>query len=428
MARSVIDELIVTLGLDASQFTEGQKKAAASMVQTRNVVTSSISEMGSSITGFIGKLSAFVLGFEGLRGVINLVKETAYQFKQLGITSELLGTSVRNTRIAQEFSQLAGAGPDALQNWVQAGRMQLSAVTMGSIPKWLLPGMIGLNPTTAFQGSPEEVFARWQSAATRAGPQLMRQMPGASTPAMATQQFLQMAGMDPALAAEATNRKHMQDDLNRSMRDNKNVTDAMASAGRQAVQSLISLRTQIENAATAGFGPLATATGLLQTAFSSLLGVLNDILNSPLVKWLQSTAKAEAPKAVKGALAVGSWVENYTRKLYGGLGEAWADITNMAHGNLMSDVLSGNKGAPYGLPSYAPSPDALMHAMPAIRFPQTTSSLIGPGGQSSTQNSFAIGSINVNTAATDAAGIAADMRSAVARKFAVTQADSGMVA
>jgi hypothetical protein len=435
VAKSVIDELIFTLGLDSSSFTRGQKQAAAAMIDTQKTVTSAVGTISSALTSAATKVAGFVLGFEGLKGVINLVRETATQFKNLGITAELLGTSVRNTRIAQEFSQLAGASGNALSSFAQTGRMNLSALTMGRIPQWALPSMIGLNPMTAFNGSPEQVFARWQSAANAHAPQLQRMMPGAQSPQMAVQQFLQMAGLDPALAAEATNRKHAQEDMIRAERTNAKATDGMSEAGRRAANAIIDLRTHVENLATLGFAPLTTATDWLTIAFGDLQKILDAIINGPI----GSLFKAIGQDAARPLKWIGKETVELTKEEWGpgGLADQLIHgIANMGHGavNWVRSLGERDKAfrpiaSPLGPLNLVPTPDALMSAMPAVNFgPNTTASLIGPGGQGGSTNNLAIGSVNVHTQATDAAGIAASMRQALARKFSVTQADSGVVA
>jgi hypothetical protein len=412
VAETIIDQLKVVLGLDASKFTEGQKQASSTIADLKRTVTSSAGEMGSALLSVAGKLSAFFLGFEGLRGVIDLVKNTAYEFKQAGISAELLGTSVQKTRIAEEFSQLAGAGPTALSDFVQQGRMRLSALTLGGINPAFLPALIGLNPLTAFQGSPTDIFARFQNAAASHAAMLQTIMPGASTPKMAAQQILQMLGFSPAMAAEATNRQHAEQDLTTAIRDNIGVTNKQAEAGRADANALISLKTRVENAAAAlGFGPLGTLTHLVSVAFGELLHILNEIENSGIVKWFESTGEGWISKA---------W------SVYKQGGQEESDLENKAW-NWLKGVWSRTSSA-LALPA------AL--SMPALHFANSavaaagvpTASLIGPGGQGGTNNSFTIGSIQVNTAATDAKGIAAAIGQETQRKFIVTQADTGMVA
>ena len=443
MAKSIIDELVVVLGLDATQFNEEQKKAAQSLIDTRSTLEDSVSSMGSTLMGFAGKLTAFFLGFEGLKGVIDLVKNTAAEFKNLGITAELLGTSVKNARIAQEFSQLAGAGPNALSDWVMQGRMGLSNLILGQFPSITLPGLIGFDWRTAWQGkTPTDVYNKWVTAAKAHVGTLMALEPGASSPEMAVQQFLMHAGVPAPLAAEATNKKHLADDENRAMRDNIGVTKRSAEAGRSAINALISLRYQVENLATKGFGPLTTATGLLEKAFEDLMGIINNAISGPIGQLL--TGKIGPLKALeKESAAEWKW-------LGGGIGNLLdigstskiehpiADFFSQFMGGGEDWRLTGTHGfqsldqsapilrlAPISMPSLSGI------SLPALQFQSAgampvppSASLLGPGGQS---NSYAIGSISVNTKATDAAGIAADMNRAIQRKFDVTQADSGML-
>ncbi len=77
---TVIDKLVVELGLDPRQFTEGQKKAAESIVKTRDQVLKSTKEIEASTaktSEAVGRLTTSFLGlfavFLSVRGVKELV-------------------------------------------------------------------------------------------------------------------------------------------------------------------------------------------------------------------------------------------------------------------------------------------------------------------------------------------------------------------
>src|SRR5665213_2527781 len=108
MANTVIDSLIVTLGLDSKQFTAGQKKAAQGMLQTESTVRDSAAGMGESLDRLATKFTGFFLGFAGLAGVIDLLKQTTSQFNQLYLASSVLGSSVKSLRAWGEETKVFG--------------------------------------------------------------------------------------------------------------------------------------------------------------------------------------------------------------------------------------------------------------------------------------------------------------------------------
>lgn len=420
MASTVLEELIVTLGLDTSQFTAGQKKAAQALLDTQRAVTSSTDAMGKTLTRFTGQLTAFFLGFEGLKGVIDLVKSTAEEFKQLGITAEIMGTSLREVRTLEEFSELAGGGKGSNQfaQWFQGQRQAMAGMIFGRIPQQFLPSLIGLNPMALSGMDPMAALKQIQAAITSHGPQLQQMlsglMPGITAP-MAEALFANAMGMPAAMQAELANPKHFQTDIKQAQRTNKGVHDAQAEAARRAVNAMIDLRYNVENVATQGFGLLTGATHLLQDAFRDLYKLVEDIINSPLGKWIQSefSPNGTGTKLLHSTL---NMEENYWRGLGNFLMHPWD--------TLKQDV-SGSAHALFQGATPMLSPGAA-HAMHGLGAP--TASLIGPGGQGGANNAFNIGSISVNTAATDANGIAGSIDAAIQRKFNVTQADTGVMA
>lgn len=131
MSTETVEELIVKLGLDPSQFTEGQRRVDASLQDLKGSFASSTEDMGASIASVIGKLSAFTLGFAGLAGAIDLVKNLAFEFKDLAIQAEALGTSVNTLRTLQEFDKLAGAPQGSTAKFGESGLSSIFSMIYG---------------------------------------------------------------------------------------------------------------------------------------------------------------------------------------------------------------------------------------------------------------------------------------------------------
>jgi hypothetical protein len=404
MAKTVIDELIVTLGLDASKFTAGQKQAAQALLNTQHTVENSVGAMGSALAGFAGKLTAFFLGFEGLRGVIDLVKDTAFEMKQLAITADLMGTHFREARVLQELSELAGGGKGSnmFGDWLMGFRMQLSSMGLGKIPQQFLPALIGVNPFELAKMPADQVPGFLSKRIHEYAPFLQMMMPGARTPHMAEQQFAQLLGLPAPGAAELANQQQLAKDENKAKKDNAGVTDKMGEAARQTANDLTSLRYQAENLAAQGFTVLDSAAQLLIDAFGDLSKIIDGITNS----WF-------------GKLFVASPYDSLLQQQHSITSQNEATGVQFAKAfwqDLQAFFTGEGKMVP--LPALPRPPSGVYHPT------AVTGSLIGGGGQNT---HLTIGSMTVNTKATDAAGVAAGMHAAIRRKFDVTQADSGIV-
>jgi len=446
VASAIIESLFVTLGLDASGYTREQAKANEAIQQTRKTVLSATESMGESLLGFAGKLSVFFLGFEGLRGVIDLVKTTATEFKNLGITAELLGTSVREVRTLGEFSQLAGAAPTAAADWASGMRERMASLVFGRVPQWALPTLIGLNPMQLAGMDPAQALKLVSQGTLSHGAQLQSMlaglMPGISRQA-AQGLFLQAYGLPAPLAAELIS-PHMKPDMARAERTNKSVTDLQAEAGRRAANAIIDLRYRVENVAgPAGFGLLTSAANLLGAAFTELTKLFHDFASGPVGQFFKGLSTATAPGGTVSLGTVGSAAGGIVAA--GALGApvlpaaaaaaigydvikagdkyGWPTLKEWLLGGFTDSATVGSGPSASGPVVRHPGAAGAAHGVGA-----PTASLIGPAGQGSTQNAFHIGSISVNTQATDAQGVAASLNAAIQRKFNVSQADSGVVA
>ena len=108
---TVIDSLIVTLGLDPSQFTKGQKEAGAAIIKTLEEVVKSGKEIElstRSVTNFISQLRGQFLSLfaivAGGRGLTSFASDLVRTSAAVGRMSVLLNTT------SQDLSKWQGAG------------------------------------------------------------------------------------------------------------------------------------------------------------------------------------------------------------------------------------------------------------------------------------------------------------------------------
>lgn len=105
---TVIDQLIVKLGLDPRDFTKGQKQVAAEMMKTEGTVKKSSESMGRSIVGFTGKLLGVASAAIVVKKAISYVSDLSVSVRQLGIDSRNFGIAANEMRNFQNIGEMMG--------------------------------------------------------------------------------------------------------------------------------------------------------------------------------------------------------------------------------------------------------------------------------------------------------------------------------
>lgn len=156
MGQNVIDSLIVTLGLDASQFTREQKRAAAQLVKTKNEMKATAGEMAGAFRRVGLEFAGIFFGIRGTGDIIHKFAELNSVMADLGYTSRQLGESAANLRLYQQiaggFGGTAG-GVNQMVAGLEQGMFQLRYMGQmsGQMLAWLRFGG-GLPPTNAQGG------------------------------------------------------------------------------------------------------------------------------------------------------------------------------------------------------------------------------------------------------------------------------------
>lgn len=107
-APTVIDQLIVKLGLDPSDFSKGRKKAAAETVALEKDVKKSSDNMGASVVGFTKKLLGIAGAAVLVKKVLGSVSELSVSVRQLGIDSRNFGVAAAEMRNFQNIGEMMG--------------------------------------------------------------------------------------------------------------------------------------------------------------------------------------------------------------------------------------------------------------------------------------------------------------------------------
>lgn len=117
MARTVIDEILVKLGLDTRDFTKGEKEVAASVLRTKKVVVDASKEMSQGSTDAINQISG------GLGSLIKRAAVIAIVLKALKFISKEVLEASRATRQLGNDSRNYDIAAARLRNFQNVAEM-----------------------------------------------------------------------------------------------------------------------------------------------------------------------------------------------------------------------------------------------------------------------------------------------------------------
>lgn len=107
-STTVIDTLIVKLGLDPKEFTDGQKKAAAEGVKFKNETKKNTDEMGRNWTGFIGKVAGIATAAVAVKKFLSYTSDLSTSIRQLGIDSDNYRIAANELRNFGNIAEMNG--------------------------------------------------------------------------------------------------------------------------------------------------------------------------------------------------------------------------------------------------------------------------------------------------------------------------------
>lgn len=155
MSTNVIDQLVVTLGLDASQFSREQKRAAAELLKTKESMKSTAVEMAGAFRRVGLEFAGIFFGIRGAGDIIHKFAELNSTMADLGYTSRQLGESASNLRLYQQIAEGFGgtaSGVTQMVSGLEQGMFNLRYMGQmsGQMLAWMRFG--GGLPATNAQG------------------------------------------------------------------------------------------------------------------------------------------------------------------------------------------------------------------------------------------------------------------------------------
>lgn len=164
MAATVIDALLVTLGLDTSDFRKGQKDVSDDLKKQREDAKNTAKEMveqGKKAASFFSSIKTELLALTGVTvtagGLMSLVKNTTSSLMDLSIQSKALGMTARELDGFGKAAESAGSSFERITAALQGFQAAKQGSLFGDTSSPIFSGMRML---TALTGDTFDVYSK----------------------------------------------------------------------------------------------------------------------------------------------------------------------------------------------------------------------------------------------------------------------------
>ncbi|HBX2119039.1 TPA: lytic transglycosylase domain-containing protein [Klebsiella pneumoniae] len=155
MAATVIDALLITLGLDTSDFRKGQKDVSDDLKKQREDAKKTAKEMaeqGKKAASFFSSIKTELLALTGVTvtagGLMSLVKNTTSGLMDLSIQSKALGLSARELDGWSKSAEAAGSSAEKISASLQGFQGAIQGARVGDYSSSIFGGLAQLNALT----------------------------------------------------------------------------------------------------------------------------------------------------------------------------------------------------------------------------------------------------------------------------------------
>ena len=155
MAATVIDALLVTLGLDTSQFRKGQQEVSDDLKKQREDAKNTAKEMaeqGKKAASFFSSIKTELLALTGVTvtagGLISFVKSTTSGLMDLSIQSKALGLSARELDGWSKSAEAAVSSAEKISASLQGFQGAIQGARVGDYSSSIFGGLAQLNALT----------------------------------------------------------------------------------------------------------------------------------------------------------------------------------------------------------------------------------------------------------------------------------------
>ncbi|MBR7287094.1 lytic transglycosylase domain-containing protein [Klebsiella pneumoniae] len=164
MAATVIDALLITLGLDTSDFRKGQQEVSDDLKKQREDAKNTAKEMaeqGKKAASFFSSIKTELLALTGVTvtagGLMSLVKNTTSSLMDLSIQSKALGMTARELDGFGKAAESAGSSFERITAALQGFQAAKQGSLFGDTSSPIFSGMRML---TALTGDTFDVYSK----------------------------------------------------------------------------------------------------------------------------------------------------------------------------------------------------------------------------------------------------------------------------
>ncbi|HGW4134689.1 TPA: transglycosylase SLT domain-containing protein [Klebsiella pneumoniae] len=155
MAATVIDALLITLGLDTSDFRKGQKDVSDDLKKQREDAKKTAKEMaeqGKKAAAFFSSIKTELLALTGVTvtagGLMSFVKSTTSGLMDLSIQSKALGMSAKELDGWAKSAEAAGSSAEKISASLQGFQGAIQGARVGDYSSSIFGGLAQLNALT----------------------------------------------------------------------------------------------------------------------------------------------------------------------------------------------------------------------------------------------------------------------------------------
>lgn len=277
MAATVIDALLITLGLDTSDFRKGQKDVSDDLKKQREDAKKTAKEMaeqGKKAAAFFGSIKTELLALTGVTvtagGLISFVKSTTSGLMELSIQAKSLGMTAKELDGVGKAAEAAGSSVEKISAALQGFQNAKQLAKVGVYDTPVQEAAIRLNSLThdSFNirdDSAQTTFRKiLESARKVTDPDIRRQI-------------LQLVGIDDAINQRNQEGKFLTD-VDR-LTKSSGITDASTKGAKEFTAAWAELGQNLDT--------------VKNQIYVGLIPTIRD-LNGLLIEWSSGNAKSSS--------------------------------------------------------------------------------------------------------------------------------------
>ncbi|HGY5200042.1 TPA: transglycosylase SLT domain-containing protein [Raoultella ornithinolytica] len=244
MAATVIDALLITLGLDTSQFRKGQQEVSDDLKKQREDAKNTAKEMaeqGKKAASFFSSIKTELLALTGVTvtagGLMSLVKNTTSSLMDLSIQSKALGMTARELDGFGKAAESAGSSFERITAALQGFQAAKQGSLFGDTSSPIFSGMRML---TALTGDTFDVYSKDAKSLARSYLESLRKVKDPNI----RRQIGAMGGFDDATIQRNQEGRFLPD-VDR-LTKSSGITDASVEGAKEFTEAWVLLNQNLE--------------------------------------------------------------------------------------------------------------------------------------------------------------------------------------